>query len=99
MQIKHIDKAKTSATTVEAQIPFILNNNGKINTQAIWNTNVLAIETIAEIKPLFSAVKKEEVNTFIPENINDIEYILIAFVVKFNNSSFFPTNMQSPRNS
>ena len=68
-----IERAKASATIIEDQTPISSKTSGINNTAPIWNTRVLNVETMAEIKPLFSAVKNEEVNIFKPEKINEKE--------------------------
>ena len=55
-------KEISSANTTASQIPFIPQNIGKININAVWNTNVLKKDIIAEISPLFNAVKKDDAN-------------------------------------
>lgn len=57
-----------SAATIEAQIPSTFQNIGKIKTADIWNINVLIKDIVAEISPLFSAVKKDEPKIANPAN-------------------------------
>ena len=59
-------KAHTSATISAIQMPFIPHSNGNTKTAAHWKTSVLKKEMSAETKPLFNAVKKEEVERFAP---------------------------------
>ena len=58
--------ANTSAAIVAYQMPFKSNNNGIINTQDVWYSNVLHVAETTEINPLFNAVKNDDVNTFNP---------------------------------
>ena len=83
--------AKISDKIADSHMPLICKNIGKTNTQSIWKTSVLNIETNAEISPLFSAVKNDEVNMFMPEKINEKANIFIAFVVKLNKSALYAT--------
>lgn len=71
-------KDNISAKTTDNHIPSISKNIGNINIIAIWNTKVLKKEIIADINPLFNAVKKLEENIEKPLNKNDIENSLIA---------------------
>ena len=43
--------ANTSAAIVAYQMPFKSNNNGIINTQDVWYSNVLHVAETTEIKP------------------------------------------------
>lgn len=74
--------AMTSAATMESQIPSTCQNNGKINTAAAWNTMVLIKEMAADIRPLFNAVKNEELKMTNPENKKEKEKMEKAFTVK-----------------
>ena len=62
------------------------NRNDKNNN---WKPNVLNIASIAEIKPLFNAVKNELIKMAKPENINEKENIL-SDLVDNASSSLFP---------
>ncbi len=53
-------RAITSATIIELQIPFNPKKIGKIITHPHSQTNVRTTEIIAEIIPLFSAVKNAD---------------------------------------
>ena len=55
--------------------------------------NILEKEIIADITPLFKAVKNADANILNPLIKCDNEYILIAVVVISNNSLSYPTNM------
>ena len=85
--------AKISAKIADSHMPLICKNIGKMNTQSIWKTSVLKIETNADINPLFNAVKNDEVNMFIPEKINEKAKIFIALVVKLNKSLLYATKI------
>ena len=66
--------ARASATTIENQIPSTpLKIIGKIITAATWKTRVLINEMIAEIGPLFRAVKNDEPKIANPENKKEKE--------------------------
>ena len=65
--------AKNSPITIDNQIPFIPINIGSINTVIIWKTAVLDVEIIAEISPLFNAVKNDEPKILKPANKNPNE--------------------------
>ena len=65
-----ITNAHISANATDIQTPSSLKNTGRISTAAIWNTSVLRNDTAAEIAPLLSAVKNEDVNILNPENRN-----------------------------
>ena len=52
--------AINSATTTESQIPSRPISLGNKITAAIWKTMVRKKDIIAEIRPLFSAVKKDD---------------------------------------
>lgn len=54
--------ANNSATTTDNHIPFIPQTAGNIKIIATWNNNVLKNDISAEIKPLFKAVKNDDVN-------------------------------------
>ena len=56
--VKHNVKSSAKATAI--QIPLIPNKIGSVITTIIWNTSVLKKEIVADIRPLFSAVKNEE---------------------------------------
>ena len=58
-----------------------------MNTNDIWNNNVLNIDINAEIVPLFNAVKNDDEKIEKPENINANEHIFIALDEMANNSS------------
>ena len=70
--------ATSSAATMEIQIPSIPQISGKISTAAAWNTRVRRKEMRAEIRPLFSAVKKPEPNMAKPAKRKEKEKILKA---------------------
>ena len=69
-QIVQIISAITSETTVEIQIPFTPQISGSKSTVPICKISVLHTDTMAEISPLLSAVKNEDVNMFKLENMN-----------------------------
>ena len=52
--------AITSAPTIDAQIPLMPQNKGKINTASTSKTTVRINEIIAETRPLFRDVKKAD---------------------------------------
>ena len=52
--------AHISVASIAHHIPFTPNSAGSRNTNAIWYTNDLKNESIAETSPLFSAVKKPD---------------------------------------
>lgn len=84
--ISEITNAQTSANATDIQIPSKSKNTGRISTAASWNTSVLRNETAADIAPLFSAVKNDEVNILNPENRNVNENSLNACTVISNSS-------------
>ena len=49
--------AAISLNTIAHHIPIEPIIKGKINTKDTWNTNVLKKDIIADINPLFNAVK------------------------------------------
>ena len=49
-----------SATATEIQIPSSFHTRGSSSRAGIWNRKTREKERIAEMKPLFNAVKKEE---------------------------------------
>ena len=53
-------------------MPVMPINPGRINTIMIWNTKVRRKEIAADTAPLFSAVKKEDPQTFMPLTRNAI---------------------------
>ena len=70
--------APASANTFDNQIPSVCNSNGRNKIAIIWNTKVLVKEIIADITPLFKAVKKDDANIFKPVNKNENENSLNA---------------------
>ena len=60
--------AKNSAIAIDNQIPSTFIKIGKVHTRINWNTTVLKKEHIAEINPLFNAVKNDEPKIAIPAN-------------------------------
>lgn len=78
--------AKNSAAIIEVQIPVTPNRYERRYTILIWQTSVLNAETIAEISPFPSAVKKDDVYIFMPINIKPMENIRIAETVKLSKS-------------
>ena len=64
-------KDMISDTNTAYQIPLSPKNSGSINTAPIWKTSVLAIEIIADIIPLFKAVKKLDVKILHPVSRNE----------------------------
>ena len=64
---------------MDIQIPVTPHNNGKTKTQITWKTNVRHIETNAEIKPLFNAVKNDEIKIF-KQNIYTVFFVPISFL-------------------
>ena len=67
-------------------MPLIPKISGINNTDNVWKIKVLQVDEIAEIKPLFKAVKNDEVNTFKPYKMKENAYILMARVVKLTKS-------------
>ena len=59
-------KARDSATITAHQIPSVFNRIGKTRMLTIWNKNIRKKEIMAEITPLFNAVKNEELQTLNP---------------------------------
>ena len=59
-------QAKTSAITIENQIPFKPKIRGRTKIVTIWKTKVLKKEIRAEINPLFKLVKNPLPKIFIP---------------------------------
>ena len=92
IKITHNTRDNISAKIVEYHIPFNPKASGNSNTQPVWKIKVLQVDDIAEIKPLFNAVKNVEVNVFNPYNMNEKAYILMAFVVNSTRLSLYPTN-------
>ena len=78
---------KTSATTIDNQIPLTSKINGNNNIDVIWNNKVLKKEINAEVTPSFNAVKNPDVKMLIPANKKQNDEINIAFFVISNNSS------------
>lgn len=78
--------AHTSATVMAHQIPSIPNSSGKMRTDSIWKTKVRRKEIVAEITPLFNAVKKADAKMFKPDKINANEKMRNACVVISNSS-------------
>ena len=66
------NSAKNSAITMDNHTPVMPINPGRINTIMIWNTKVRRKEIAADTAPLFSAVKKEDPQTFMPLTRNAI---------------------------
>ena len=64
-------KAISSDSTSVYQIPSKPRKNGRTKTNIHGRQNDLKRERNAEIIPLFNAVKKEEENIFIPENMKE----------------------------
>ena len=64
--------ANTSAPNIEYHIPSIPNILGNNNTHTAWNKNIRKKDMIADIKPLFSAVKNAEPKIEKPQNNNPI---------------------------
>ena len=52
-------------------MPLIPKISGINNTDNVWKIKVLQVDEIAEINPLFKAVKNDEVNTFNPYNMKE----------------------------
>ena len=59
-------KDAISANIIENQIPLIPNRRGINRTVAVWKINVLQVEEMIEISPVFRDVKNEDVKTFNP---------------------------------
>lgn len=59
---------KISATTTQNQIAFAPKIRGRARINTTWKTSVLKNEIIAEITPLFSAVKNDEPKMLNPAN-------------------------------
>ena len=95
MKIKVIKTAIASATTIDHQIPFPPQTRGKTITAATWKTSVLKNEIIAEIGPLFSAVKNDEPYIAKPEKINEKEQTRNACLVSSKTSKSLETNMDA----
>ena len=64
-------KASTSATEIDAQMPSIPKNPGRIKTAATWNTTVRRKDIAADTGPLLSAVKKDELKILKPHKKKD----------------------------
>jgi hypothetical protein len=72
MKITVIITARASAITIESQIPStLLKIIGRKITPATWKTRVRIKEIIADMVPLFKAVKKDEPKIANPENKNE----------------------------
>ena len=67
-------KAGISAAAMDHQTPSTPNRLGRISTASIWKTSVRRKDTAAEIAPLFSAVKKDEMKMLKPE-MSKVSYI------------------------
>ena len=67
-----ITNAINSANTTDNQIPSIPKTSGNRSTAPTWNTSVLKNEIIAEMIPLFNAVKKDEPKMLKPLSKNEI---------------------------
>ena len=78
--------ASISDTTIESHIPFRPKNKGKTRMHAIWKISVRINEIAADIKPLLSAVKNDAPKKDIPQNKNENENIVNAFIVIWVNS-------------
>ena len=76
-------------------MPSTFQNNGKISTAATWNISVLKKDIEADVKPSFSAVKKEEPKIAWPENKNENEKIEKACMVRLNKLLSYPTNIKA----
>ena len=66
MKAPEIMRAKASATVTAHQIPSSPMIRGRSSTARVWNTKVRRNEIAADTPQLFSAVTKEEANTFMP---------------------------------
>ena len=75
-------KDAISANIIENQIPLIPNRRGINKTVAVWNSNVLQVEEMIEMSPLFRDVKNEDVKTFNPYIKKEKAYIRIALAVR-----------------
>ena len=68
INITVIKAERNSATIIETHIPSTPMISGRMNTAAIWNTSVRQIAIIAEMIPLFKAVKNDDPNIEKPVN-------------------------------
>lgn len=62
--------ANTSATVIASHIPSFPIINGSKIIEADWKISVLINEIAAEIPPLFSAVKKDDIYILNPASVN-----------------------------
>ena len=81
MKTSDITKANISAEVFAHHIPFLPKQIGRIIMESVWNMSVRKKEIAADIPPLFSAVKKDDANMFIPESTNENAKHLNACVV------------------
>ena len=88
-----VNKDRSSAATIENQMPSRLKKTGRINTRDSWYTSVLIKEIAAETGPLLSAVKKDDENIQKPDIKKDSENIRIPLVVIKRSSGEYPTKM------
>ena len=63
--------ANTSATVIAHQMPSRPKSAGSSSTHSVWNTSVRRKEIAAEIAPLLSAVKNDEVKMLKPAIRNE----------------------------
>ena len=82
-----------SAKVIDNQIPSTPNHKGNKIAANSLKPKVLNTEIIAEIIPLFNAVKKDEIKILIPITMKLTEIILNACAVIFNKSWLYPTNI------
>ena len=71
-------QARSSAITMDSQMPSSCNNNGNINTAPTWYNAVRENDMMADTKPLLRAVKKADENIDTPANTNEKEKITKA---------------------
>ena len=85
--------AINSATTTESQIPSRPISLGNKITAAIWKTMVRKKDIIAETRPLFSAVKKDDPKIANPAKRKENEKMKKAFTVISHKPWSYPTKI------
>ena len=82
-----------SATKTDHQMPLSPNIDGKRRTDRSSNTSVRTKDITAEMVPLFSAVKNEDVNMLPPDSKNENKKIRNAWMVSSRSSGLYPTKI------
>ena len=90
-----VNKARSSATTIENQMPSRRKKIGRINKRDSWYTSVLINEIAAETGPLLSAVKKEDEKIQKPDIKKDSENIRNPLAVIKRSSGEYPTKIRA----